>query len=254
MTALAARRLAALGWRVHARDLLGCGDSSGDFGDASWQDWIDDLCSLVEEVPNDEPVWLWGVRAGALLLPDLLERCPHANVLLWQPVASGRTALTQFLRLKTVAAAVAGRERIDARALRASLLKGRPEEIAGYTISPVLASGLEGAVLDLSQQFRGRVEWLEVALAEPAALAPAGEALRKGWRGRGVAVNEQTVIGDLFWQTQETTECPHLLEATAEAICRSPGAGVLQAAQAPLTEQSASDPLPANLHAGPRNG
>ena len=186
MTSLAARRLSAVGWRVWVRDLLGCGDSSGDFGDASWKAWVDDLKMLVDEAPLDEPLWLWGVRGGALLLPELLARRPDANILLWQPVISGRSALTQFLRLKTVAAALAGRERIEVNALRASLISGQAVEVAGYRISPSLAAGLEAASLTLPHNFRGRVVWLEVAAGEPTTLAPAGEALRNEWIARGL--------------------------------------------------------------------
>lgn len=43
MAALQAKALAAHGYAVLQLDLLGCGDSSGDFGDASWQAWVDDV-------------------------------------------------------------------------------------------------------------------------------------------------------------------------------------------------------------------
>lgn len=218
MTTLAARRLSQQGWSVLARDLHGCGDSSGDFGDASWQSWIDDLQSLVDEAPSDEPLWLWGVRAGALLVPELLARRANANVLLWQPVVSGQAALTQFLRLKTAAAALAGKDRVDVKSLRAALAAGNTVEVAGYTLSPDLASGYEAAALKLPAGYRGRVVWLEVANAQPATLAPAGDGMRTEWRSRGVAVEAEAVIGEQFWQTQETAECPALLDATERLI------------------------------------
>ena len=43
MAALQARALAAAGFAVLQIDLHGCGDSSGDFGDASWEGWIEDV-------------------------------------------------------------------------------------------------------------------------------------------------------------------------------------------------------------------
>jgi exosortase A-associated hydrolase 2 len=218
MTTLAARRLAQQGWRILARDLHGCGDSSGDFGDASWQDWIDDLQSLVDETPADEPLWLWGVRAGALLVPELLAQRADANVLLWQPVISGHAALSQFLRLKTAAAALAGKERVDVKSLRAVLAAGSPVEVAGYMMSPDLASGYEAAALKLPADFRGRIVWLEVANAQPATLSPSGDGVRNDWRARGRVVDAEAVAGEQFWQTQETAECPALLDATERLI------------------------------------
>ena len=46
MAALQARALAKAGYAVLQIDLFGCGDSSGDFGDASWQDWVGDVVRL----------------------------------------------------------------------------------------------------------------------------------------------------------------------------------------------------------------
>ena len=43
MAALQSRALAAVGCAVLRIDLHGCGDSSGDFADASWEDWVDDV-------------------------------------------------------------------------------------------------------------------------------------------------------------------------------------------------------------------
>jgi exosortase A-associated hydrolase 2 len=40
---LLARALAGRGWGVLQVDLFGCGDSDGDFRDASWETWVDDL-------------------------------------------------------------------------------------------------------------------------------------------------------------------------------------------------------------------
>ena len=43
MAALQARALADAGWAVLQIDLAGCGDSSGDFGDADWATWVADV-------------------------------------------------------------------------------------------------------------------------------------------------------------------------------------------------------------------
>jgi alpha/beta superfamily hydrolase len=43
MAALQSRSLAARGYSVLQIDLFGCGDSSGDFADASWEIWVQDV-------------------------------------------------------------------------------------------------------------------------------------------------------------------------------------------------------------------
>ena len=96
MTALAARRFAASGYGVLQIDPLGCGDSSGDFADATLSKWTENCLRGAQWIRSQSAsdVWLWALRAGALLVSPLLSRLPsRANVLLWQPVVSG----TQFL-------------------------------------------------------------------------------------------------------------------------------------------------------------
>ena len=72
MAALQARAFAAMGFGVLQIDLFGCGDSSGDFSDARWDIWKQDLSGastwLAERV--SAPISLWGLRLGALLALD----------------------------------------------------------------------------------------------------------------------------------------------------------------------------------------
>jgi len=64
--ALLARALAGSGWGVLQVDLFGCGDSDGEFRDASWKTWVDDLITafdwLQERVGGR--VGLVGIRLG----------------------------------------------------------------------------------------------------------------------------------------------------------------------------------------------
>ena len=64
-----ARALAQAGYGVLQIDLLGCGDSSGEFADATWAAWLHDAQQarhwLLEQ--GGGPLWLWGIRACALL-------------------------------------------------------------------------------------------------------------------------------------------------------------------------------------------
>jgi len=103
MLALQARALACAGLRVLMIDLYGTGDSEGDFADARWEIWIDDLkrCASRLARADPTPLSLLGVRIGALLAADLLAELEGVERLaLWQPVSSGAQFLTQFLRMK----------------------------------------------------------------------------------------------------------------------------------------------------------
>ncbi|MEP6965262.1 MAG: hydrolase 2, exosortase A system-associated, partial [Polaromonas sp.] len=111
MAALQARALAGAGFDVLQIDLLGCGDSSGDFGDATWQSWVSDVVQACHWLQNRSDMhdagstpaqlWLWGLRAGCLLAVEAARQLKRpCNFLFWQPPASGKTLLQQFLRLK----------------------------------------------------------------------------------------------------------------------------------------------------------
>jgi len=218
MAALACRALAEAGHAVLQIDLRGCGDSSADFGDASWADWQADvrlaLAELDRRVP-DTPLWLWSLRAGALLAATDWGR--PVNHLLWQPMTSGKLALQQFLRLKLAAelASGAGKGLMDQ--LKTELTAGRPVEIAGYRLGAALASGLEAAKLSPAGT-PGRVEWLELSTREDATLTPVSEQAIKGWQDAGWTVRPQLVPGPGFWATAEIELAPALITRTVEAL------------------------------------
>src|SRR5690554_622090 len=79
MAALQARAFAEAGWAVMQMDLHGCGDSSGDFADATWQGWLADLeagRAWLEAETGCRPA-LWGLRAGCLLAVQAASRLPE---------------------------------------------------------------------------------------------------------------------------------------------------------------------------------
>lgn len=92
MAALQSRSLANAGYAVLQVDLLGCGDSSGDFLDATWLAWQEDIALAYHwlRTQTPAPLTLWGLRAGCLLAAqaavDLEEQ---ANFIFWHPVVCG---------------------------------------------------------------------------------------------------------------------------------------------------------------------
>ena len=152
MAALQARALAAAGWTVLQVDLAGCGDSEGEFGEASWDRWVADVrdaAGWLRERSGHDP-WLWGLRAGCLVAAEAAAGMGSVpGLLFWQPVLSGKQFLQQFLRLKIASQILGSADaaRVDTRELRERLLRGDSVEVAGYELSPALAAGLEAADL-----------------------------------------------------------------------------------------------------------
>ncbi len=232
MAAQQARALAAAGLCVLQIDLLGCGDSAGDFGDASWARWVDDLVTAAHWLrqrytpapPQPAPaLWLWGVRAGSLLAVQAAARLADKGIachfLFWQPAPVGKLLLQQFLRLKAASELISGQAKAAMEELRSALAAGRTVEVAGYTLAPALCQGLEQASLQPPAGLpRGRVVWLEVSPAAQAGLAPAGAATLAAWRNAGWQVHAQAVPGPMFWQTTEIEDAPALLAATLAAL------------------------------------
>lgn len=222
MVALQSRALAAAGYAVLQIDLMGCGDSAGEFGDASWAAWIDDVlfaCDLAQHRAPQVPMWLWGHRAGCLLASAAAERCTApCNLLMWQPTVSGKSVLQQFLRLEAAgallgkAASAAGQP--GAKALLAS---GQPAQVAGYELTTALTTGLEAARLQPPAS-GATLLWLDLAASAEAAPSPAAASALQAWAQAGWATQHHSVIGPSFWQTTEIEEAPALISTTLSAL------------------------------------
>jgi uncharacterized protein len=237
MVNLQAHALSEAGFSVLQLDLLGCGDSSGDFGDATWQDWVDDVvrgCQWLtwrtaESTTNDAvmPLWLWGLRSGCLLAVEAavrLEMTP--NFLFWQPVSEGKQLLQQFMRLKTARNMIEKGAKAAAGDLHQQLALGTSIEVAGYVVSPGLANGIKQSQLSppgvLHQPDPPRLELFEMSTREDATASPVAVRTAAKWTEAGFAVRSQVVNGPSFWQTTEIEDAPDLVLRTVTAIAQSP--------------------------------
>ncbi|RVU47777.1 hydrolase 2, exosortase A system-associated [Rubrivivax rivuli] len=258
MVALQSRALAAAGFAVWRMDLLGCGDSAGEFSDASWAAWVDDVLASVALArerhaatwPGAAPpeLWLWGQRAGALLAAEAAQALAEpVNLLFWQPSLQGKQVLQQFLRLETAGALLgknqeASSTQADAKGgARAALARGEVAAVAGYGLAPALTTGLEAARLAAPAR-QARLEWLDLAPAANQEPTPAAQRHIEAWTAAGWQVRHRSVAGPSFWQTTEIEEAPDLLEATTHALLTSPMAVpscLGQAAQAALRQVAA---------------
>jgi exosortase A-associated hydrolase 2 len=233
MAALQSRALAQAGFSVLQIDLRGCGDSSGDFGDASWQDWVEDVvrgCGWLRERVASAGIgqpgpswWLWGLRAGCLVIAEAAKQLPENwNFVFWQAPASGKPLLQQFLRLKVAGDLIRGGGKGVMEGLRRQLANGEPVEVAGYTLAAPLAQGLERTVL-APPAVHGpttppRLEWFELSTREDASLSPVSATTVNQWKQVGYDAQEHIVNGPAFWQTTEIEDAPALVAATTSAL------------------------------------
>lgn len=243
MATLQARALAQAGYAVLQIDLLGCGDSSGDFGDATWQSWVSDVVRggrwLRErhQAPGPQgrsaPLWLWGLRAGCLLAVEAASQMSEpCHLLFWQPPAAGRPLLQQFLRLKAAADLQSNQAKNVMASLRQQLSEGTSIDVAGYQLAPELASGLEKSVLLPGPATTpGRLEWFELSTRADAVLSPASSEAIAQWQQRGFEVRSQLINGPAFWQSGEIEEIPALITATTAAVSSGSARGASSTCQ-----------------------
>lgn len=231
MVGLGARALCAAGFAVLLIDLHGCGDSEGELVDASWSGWRADLLAamrFLRDQHGSAPLWWWGTRAGALLACEAAREVDlPSNLVFWQAQASGKQALTQFLRLKMASEMKAeGAARGVTEALSSELAAGRPVTVAGYTLGADVALGMAASRLaPAAAPAHSRLVWLETTSRTPPVLLPAAADVIGRWRDAGFSVASEAVCGPLFWQTLEIEDAPALIEATVRALASDlPGA------------------------------
>ena len=221
MVALQARRFCEQGLAVFIVDLYGTGDSEGNFEQATWEIWQQDMRSAVAWLGDQgiNQFIFWGLRAGVFLA---LQTAAAVNVniskfIMWQPVARGEVMLTQFLRLRMAADLMSSSEKITTKDLRQQLANGNNVEIAGYNLSPLLAKSID--TLQLKTLIPAReipLLWVEVLPSDSRPVSAVSQQIVDYWRDQGVTVELVKIVGEPFWNTIEIAEVSNLLEVSSQ--------------------------------------
>jgi uncharacterized protein len=234
VSAQTARAMAQAGWAVCQFDPSGCGDSEGELEDVRWSDWLDDAEAALRaglntaNVAHDAPIWIWGVRSGALLAAQLLTRLKHTDrdqtawcgahpihMLWWQPVLSGKQVLQLWLRLHS-AQAWLGHRADPAPSPAERLSKGETVFVGGYPISAALAQDLQAATCPSPPEAPGSLVWLDTQATDaPTAGVERGLA---PWSDAGWRTSWRAVSGPFFWQTMGQEDAPALVAASLHAL------------------------------------
>ena len=221
MISLQAQALAQAGIGGLVIDLYGTGDSSGDFSEARWHLWKKNIESATGWLREQgyQKISFVALRLGGLLALDFMgdQKEQFEKLVWWQPVSTGETHLMQFLRLRIASAMFSKgtEEKETTKSLRGRLSGGETIEVAGYDIHPELAIELIEQraqaydILPLKQ-----IDLIElVANVDKKPSLPSIK-LADQWLNAGLNSTANTVKGDHFWNTQEISTCPELLEWT----------------------------------------
>lgn len=224
MAALQARALARHGIDMLQIDLLGCGDSSGESGDARLEAWLDDLTLAADWlfIQSGHRPHLLALRLGALLALHFVRQQPQAciSTIMWQPVADGAAFITGLYRQQRAGRMLdgpSGSADEGIAAQRSQVQAGAPFEVGGYLLHPALLRAIEPLVLARLAPDGHPLHWHDIGAAGRPP-APATAALLRGWRADGAVVHYTAFDGPPFWCTPEISTCPPLLAATVAAV------------------------------------
>lgn len=226
MAAEMSRRLARQGFAILQLDLAGCGDSEGDFADATWPIWLSDIAAAVSWLKTRYPsvsLTLWGLRLGGLLAAAYAATDRDCSrLILWSPITNGEQYLTQFLRLRVASQMLAAQQESGGtQQLMQQLRGGQNVEVAGYSLPPALALPLAETRLGSYLRDGLNVEWFELLANAERPVPPVVAKLAQDWRGNGSEIRLHKLQGDAFWSTQEITDVPDLWNVTLQALAGS---------------------------------
>jgi exosortase A-associated hydrolase 2 len=190
-------------------DLFGCGDSDGDFRDASWKTWVDDLTTafdwLQERVGGR--VGLVGIRLGGLLALDFASRARRNidRALLWHPVVNGQQMMTEFLRVRLLSDSIglrAGETATTTQELRQKINSGEPVDVLGYEIMPHLSQAIaELHIAQLGLAVATPIRWVEVVSGAEDRGRPLAQTTVDAWQSAGREATLHFVAGRPFWSS-----------------------------------------------------
>ncbi|EKE18251.1 MAG: esterase/lipase/thioesterase family protein [uncultured bacterium] len=219
MVTMQAQALAQQGLGTLVIDLHGTGESDGEYGDARWDAWLEDIhcASAWLDMQPGGCVAFLGIRLGFPLAVSAARKDPKARALIaWQAVVDGKSYFTQFMRMKIAA----NMDRTDlpketSGGMRAQLAAGGSIEIAGYEIHPELGMALDKLKLaELLPPENAKVIWFEKVGVE-SSLAPASEKTIEGWQQSGRAIEVRHFDGPAFWALHDRFLAPDLVGKTA---------------------------------------
>lgn len=174
-------------------DYAATGDSFGDWEDAGPARWVEDIASASRElsdISGTTKLTLAGIRFGALLAISAAERTKANQLLLWDPVASGKAYLSELENLHQILVAshanlkAEGLEEIKLELCGVDKAHWMETEMADLSMPAALPSNIEQtSIIQTSNQ-------------------PLLEDVMTAWRGDQCTIEHLTIDFNCAWSTE----------------------------------------------------
>ncbi|NNF67626.1 MAG: hydrolase 2, exosortase A system-associated [Gammaproteobacteria bacterium] len=195
-------------------DLSGTGDSAGDFAAARWASWQSDLHDMVKMLRSEgfETIDLVAIRLGALLATEYTSAyaAEFNRIVVWDPVFDGARFLDQFLRIRSMAAMIEGKNE-TVKSLQQELNDGNSIEVGGYELHPQLALALRACDGQKKCDCGGTNLYWVGCREDPSANETAE---RIGCR----LIRQVVTDYSAYWSTAESSAAPALIQATVDCL------------------------------------
>lgn len=217
-----ARDFAQQGFTTLMLDPYGTGDSEGDFVDASWDMWLDDLARGADWLASHtgQAINLWGVRLGCTLAADLAAAHPQRfqRLLFVQPVGNGKTFLTQLLRIRVAALVDQNAPAEKTSEMRDRLNQGETLEVAGYSLPGSLTQSIDSKQLanSLAACAGTHIDWVECVANDEGKINPGSQKTIDKVAGGENTINAHTVVAPTVWALPKKVAVPNLVKLMSE--------------------------------------
>jgi exosortase A-associated hydrolase 2 len=223
LVASQAREFASAGFSCSVFDFLGTGDSEGQLDQVNLKLWLNDINLVVEHALKraEAPLYLWGLRLGALLAVEFAQQTDHSisKLILWQPVVSGKKFITQLLRLRVAHLANHGLPAQTTQELRSAFETSDSMEISGYTLGTELLREIDSSKVSGSASLEStEVLWLENLLDGQEGVGAASKSAIDGLAGFAESLQVHTCKVPPIWQLPKRSDAPELVQMTRELI------------------------------------
>ncbi len=204
-------------------DLVGTGESDGEFGEATWETWKANVLEVYSWLINNGSslISALGLRLGALLIIDAFSTSKYEldKIILWQPVVTANVFLKQLLRINLAANLFANSSNNVDKSLPNEMFASNERiEVAGYELSKQLYAAMQQLSLkSLDSPLCKQIIWLETSINVDLQISPAKHKILDNWSKQGNLNTNIYITQDApFWSTQEIVIPKNLINKTLE--------------------------------------
>lgn len=202
-------------------DFYGTGESPGDLTDATVAIWQQNIADTIQQLLARHPgeIYLWGCRLGALTGFDFMQKNPDAmhKLLLWQPIADGKTLVKQILRQRSAAQIQKGEAPRPGADRSGRPAPGEIIEVAGYRMGADFLADIEQLDMRAATRIPAiDIIWFEHSADDGADVGARTMAVVAHLQQLNPGVALQLFAGEPVWELHKRASCDALLARTRE--------------------------------------